>query len=204
MKFSDLNLLSIGNTIGLVGAVYAGEGKMILTLFPEHQGTIGADRFYPQDGGDELEIDTLNMAAAEWEAFVRQTDLLETEVLTKASDGTLAKIILRKSTRAIDTAVQWRCWRRDQFRCQYCWGELPLTVDHLVPWSQSGPSVEANLLSSCKKDNKIRGDMSFEEWLRHPRYMEVSKNLPSEIRARNEALVATLDKIPRMVHTRSR
>lgn len=214
MKLSDLNLLSIGHAIQMTGMVFQGEGKVLLCLFPENSGSIfsgqGRVFFNPGDksvgdpGYEEQDVHVLDMTKEEWMTFIRQTDLLETEVLTKASDGTLAKIVLRKSQRQLDTVVQWNVWRRDNFRCQYCYGELPLTVDHLIPWEQQGASVEANLLSSCKKDNRIRGNLSFEEWLKHPRYLEVSKNLPPDVRARNEALVATLDRIPRMTHTRSR
>lgn len=218
MKLSEINLLNVGHTIGLVGAVYSGEGKLFLALFPEHQGSVGLDyndrtRFFEgakdlddvRKGDDGLEIVPLNMDVAEWERFVRQTDLLETEVLTKASDGTLAKIILRKSTRAIDTAVQWKTFKRDAYRCAYCGkDDAPLTIDHLVTWEEGGPTVEANLLTADRRCNKMRGNLAFAEWLQHPYYKKVSVGLTPERRAANEALLATLDKIPRMVHTRSR
>jgi len=212
MKFSELNLLSVGNTIQMAGAVFAGEGQMLICLFPQQQGTIQVDKgdvwFRPaeaQSAEQELEVDTLDMSLADWETFVRQTDVMETEVLSKASDGTLAKVILRKSQRAIDGNVQWKVWKKAGYKCEYCAkDDVPLTVDHLVTWELMGPTVESNLLACCKRCNKIRGNLPYAEWLRHPRYLEVSKNLSSEVRARNEALVATLDKIPRMTHSRSR
>ena len=179
MKLSELNLLSVGHTINLVGAVYSGEGKMLLALFPEDQGEIKtrdgeAPAFFQETSG--VSIETLEMDTADWERFLRQTDLLETEVLTKASDGTLAKAILRKSQRQIDTNVQWKVWRRDKFSCVYCGkDDVPLTVDHLVTWEVGGPSVEANLVTADRPCNKARGNLSYADWLRHPHYLKVSR-----------------------------
>lgn len=208
MKLKDINLLDVGNTIQMVGAVYADDDTMYLCLFPEDGGSLKVEHgdVLLQSGKSEpQEVVVLDMDHAEWETFIRQTDIMETEVLSKASDGTLAKIILRKSTRQIETGIQWRVWRRDDFSCVYCGKkDVPLTVDHLVCWEEGGPSVEANLVSADKKCNKIRGNLPYAEWLKHPHYKEVSKNLTPERRAANEALVATLDKIPRMVHTKSR
>lgn len=222
MKLSDIDLLKIGNTINLAGAVFVGEGKMFLCMFPEDTGRISAMEVEPDDrplpnethvpifhtfanGGQASWVKTLEMNADDWQKFLRQTDLLETEVLAKASDGTLAKIILRKSERQIDAGVQWRVYKRDGYRCRYCGkDDLPLTVDHLVTHEEGGPMTEENLVAADRKCNKVRGNLSYEEWLKHPRYLETSKNLTPEVRAANEALVATLDKIPRKAHVKSR
>lgn len=191
MEFKDLNLLSIGNTVQMVGAVYAGDGKAFLCLFPGE--TV------------EASIEPLPMDVSEWEKFLRQTDLMETEILTRSKDGTLVKAIVRKSNRQIDQNVSWRVFRRDAYRCRYCGADdVPLTVDHLVRWEENGPSTEANLLAACKKCNKVRGNHSYADWLRHPAYRQTSKNLTEAIRKANEALLATLDKIPRVVNQRSR
>jgi len=193
MKFSELPLLKVGDTIQMVGAIYEGEGDTFLCFFPGEfeSGTTRLQR--------------LEMSLEEWQTFIRQTDLLETEVLTKAADGTLAKAILRKSQRQIDQNVSWRVFRRDEYRCRYCYrDDAPLTVDHLVRWEEGGPSIEANLLSSCKKCNKVRGDTSYEDWLSHPYYRKVSGNLPEKISKSNEAILPTLDAIPRVVHVKSR
>ena len=191
MQFDQLNLLSIGNTVQIAGVIYAGEGRSLLCYFPAEQ--------------HQLPAEILEMTQEQWIAFLHQTDVMETEVLTKASDGTLAKAILRKSQRQIDTSVQWYVWRRDSYACRYCGAfTVPLTVDHLVLWEEGGPSTPDNLLASCKKCNKTRGNMQYSEWLRHPRYVSLSQRLAPEVRAANEALVATLDKIPRRLHARSR
>lgn len=216
MKLSDIDLLKIGNTIQLAGAVFIGEGKMLLCLFPEDRGTVnglhepGAPNvaYVPATdptGYDWHPVEVLDMDRADWDTFIRQTDLLETEVLTKASDGTLAKVILRKSQRNIEAGVQWQVFKKAGYRCEYCGNDdCPLTVDHLVTYESGGATVVENLAAVCRKCNKVRGNLPYEEWLRHPRYQELSKRLSEDQRRRNEARVATLDKIPRMVHSRSR
>jgi 5-methylcytosine-specific restriction endonuclease McrA len=79
-----------------------------------------------------------------------------------------------------------------------------MTVDHLVLWEEGGPSTEANLLSACRKCNKTRGNTQYSAWLKSPFYGKVSRALDEATRRSNEALLATLDTIPKLVHTRSR
>lgn len=191
MQLKDLDIHSIGNTIGMIGAVYTGEGKTFVTLFP----------------GEELEhpVEPLPMTAEEWQRFLLQTDTLDIKALSKAEDGTIVKAIVRKGQRLIDNVVSWRVFKRDGYRCRYCGNDnIPLTVDHLVLWEEFGPSIEANLVSSCKKDNRTRGNTPYAEWLRSQHYLRVSKKLTPEVRAANEALIATLDAIPRLAVARSR
>ena len=210
MRIEEVGLLKFGNTIQLAGAVYAGEGLLLLAMFPEDRGTVVCDRpipilFYPQGGKQELEVEVLDMNDEDWQVFLRQTDLMEVEVLTKASDGTLAKAIVRKSARQIDQGVSWRVFKRDGYACCYCGNDsTPLTIDHLITWESLGPTTEANLLSACRKCNKTRGETEYGAWLLHPYYLEVSKKLTPARRAANEALVATLSAIPLRVNQKSR
>lgn len=210
IKLSDINLLAFGNTIHMVGAVYQGDGVMYLTLFPEDRGTldvIGKDyRILHIDGdGEESEVKVLDMDADDWKKFMFQSDVMETEVLTQASDGSLAKAIIRKSQRNIEQAVSWKTYKRDGYRCRYCANDdVPLTVDHLVLWEDGGPSIVDNLVSACKKCNKTRGNLQYSQWLAHPYYLKVSKNLSEQDRLANHHLINTLDRIPRLIHKRSR
>lgn len=215
MKLADLDLLAIGNEIGLSGAVFSGQGKLILCMFPEERGSVmapdGTDRmvyFLPRasgEDGDLLDVHVLDMDDEDWKKFLRQTDVLEAEVLRMASDGTLAKVVLRKSARMIEARVSWHVFKRDGYRCRYCGrDDVPLTVDHLVLWEEGGPSVPENLVSACRKCNKTRGRTPYAEWLESRSYRTVSKGLTAEVREANAALSGTLDAIPRMVHTKSR
>lgn len=191
MKLKDLNLLSVGHTIQMTGAIYSGEGKTLLCFFPEES--------------NDLPIDLLEMDRDDWTVFLRQADLLEAEILVKSKNGALTKAIVRKGQRQIDSNVSWRVYKRDGYKCQYCANDnIPLTVDHLVLWEVGGPSVEANLLSSCKKCNRKRGNTQYADWLQDEYYLRVSQNLDHSTRMHNESLVGTLDKIPRNPIVRSR
>ena len=192
MKFSDLDLRSVGHEVQLVGGIWAGNGKAYLCYFPEY--------------GEEFEPTAVEMSQDDWKALLRQSDLVETEVLTNAKDPTSMKAVIRKCERNIEQGISWSVFKRAQFRCEYCGrDDVPLTVDHLVLWEDGGPSnTTDNLLAVCRRCNKTRGRTQYADWLRHPYYLDVSKRLSPEKRAQNEALVATLDSIPRVAHVRSR
>ncbi len=52
---------------------------------------------------------------------------------------------------------------RDNYTCQYCGTVAPpneLTLDHILPQSRGGKSVWENLVTSCKKCNTRKGDMT--------------------------------------------
>jgi len=215
-KLNEINLLDVGDTIQLVGSVWAGNGKMYLALFPEDRGTLRVSShkvLFTQKawddvsfaGDDETEVHTLDMDSADWEKFLRQTDLLETEVLAKASDGTLAKVIVRKSQRNIEAGISWKVFKRDGYACRYCGkDDLPLTVDHLVLWEVGGPSIEANLVAACRKCNKTRGRLSYSQWLSHDYYKRVSTGISQAQRAANVLLEETLKDIPVNINQRTR
>lgn len=194
MKLSDLNLHDIGDTIQLAGAIYVDKDQRTLLCF------------FPEDAdAAKLIAEPLIMTPDEWVTFIRQTDILETTVSARAADGTIAKAITRKSQRQIDAVVSWKVFKRDFYKCRYCGrDDVPLTVDHLVRWEEGGPSIEANLLSSCKKCNRIRGDASFADWLKHPYYVNAKPGISAMVRADNIAMLGTLDAIPRVNHVRSR
>jgi 5-methylcytosine-specific restriction endonuclease McrA len=191
IALSDINLLDIGNEIVMVGAVYQGKGLTFTALFPDE--TLDD---YP---------DEMLLTREEWETLLRQADHLDTEVDVTDADGMIRKAILRKSQRLIDTHAAAFVYERDGHRCRYCGkGGIPLTVDHLVLWEEQGPSTPENLVASCRKDNKTRGRMQYADWLRFPYYLKVSQALTPAQRVANEALLATLDSIPRVARQRSR
>lgn len=207
-KLQDINLLAVGHTIQMAGAVYVGELKAYIVMFPDEGVTLDAGGndvwFETKDGEDHL-VEVLDMDQDDWATFLRQTDLLETEVSARAADGTIQKAIVRKSQRQIEQGVSWRVFKRDRYRCRYCANDdVPLTVDHLVTWEQGGPSTVENLVAACRKCNKTRGELPYNEWLIHPFYLKVSKNLDDGARQANLQLVETLDKIPRNAHKRTR
>jgi 5-methylcytosine-specific restriction endonuclease McrA len=193
MKLNDLNILDISNTIYLTGAIYSdAENDYICMLPTEHSRTT---------------LNELYMDLEDWKKFLRQTDLMETEVLQQDKHGKLSKAILRKSTRQIDQRISWRVFRRDNFTCRYCGDDKsPMTVDHLVLWEDGGPSIEENLVCSCRKCNKTRGNMKYEEWLESPYYRKVSSDLDSDALMLNEAELTPikLGSIPLRIHKTKR
>jgi len=51
--------------------------------------------------------------------------------------------------------------RRDGHRCQYCGrGDLPLTVDHIVPKVRGGEDTWENLVCACVRCNNRKGDQT--------------------------------------------
>lgn len=188
-ELHGLNLLEFGDTIQIAGIIMNSSDKSYLIPLPN----------------DEiLDITTLPLNSEEWKIFLRQTDILEVEVLADDGDG-LKKAILRKSARQVDAGVTWRVYKRDEYKCRYCGkDDLPLTIDHLVLWEDGGPTIEENLLSSCKKCNKKRGNMSYADWLESDRYKKVSVNLDETIKMMNRDILYTLKDIPRRVHITTR
>jgi 5-methylcytosine-specific restriction endonuclease McrA len=54
--------------------------------------------------------------------------------------------------------------RRDSFRCGYCGrGDLPLTVDHIIPKARGGQDTWENLICACTVCNNKKGDRTPEE-----------------------------------------
>ena len=191
ITLNDLNILDIGNTIQISGLIMSSGNTDYLCYLPE------------ENRSDNL-ID-LGMGISEWEKFFQQTDYLETEVLTKAKDGKLTKIILRKSQRQVDAGISWRVFERDNYTCRYCGiTGVPLTVDHIVLWEAGGPTLEANLVTACRKCNKLRGNMEYNDWLKSPEYLKRSEGVTDAIKKANVKLIETLPNIPLKYHIQKR
>ena len=192
LNFNDVDLLSFGNDITVGGVIYSGQGKNLICMIPN-------------EGDLNDEFNVLDVSSDEWKQILRQTDLMETEILQAAENGELVKAIVRKSARIIEQGLSWKVYHRDGYRCRYCGKQgIPMTVDHLVLWEDGGPSIEENLLAACRKCNKKRGSISYPDWLNHPYYKTVSEGLTPEVRQLNIELVDTLDSIPLRVHKKSR
>lgn len=57
--------------------------------------------------------------------------------------------------------LRFKILGRDNFTCQYCGRSAPdieLQVDHKIPASKGGKTVEENLITSCKECNQGKGD----------------------------------------------
>jgi len=192
LRLEDMELLEFGHTLQIGGVVFSGHGKNHICLLPD-------------DADVEDKFSVLDLSSDDWKRVLRQTDLMEIEILQKATDGKLVKALVRKTTRVIEQGISWRVFKRDGYMCRYCAREgIPMTVDHIVLWEEGGPSIEENLLTACRKCNKRRGNTQYGDWLTHPYYLEVSKNLTEDVRDLNEGVLLTIDNIPRRVQLRSR
>jgi len=193
ITLDDINILDVGNTIQISGAIWSGNGCDYFCFFPSE---------FEKTSGNEFKI--LNMNLEEWKKFIRQTDIMETEVLAEDENG-LKKIIVRKSARQIDQGVSWKVFKRDRYRCRYCGNDdVPLTVDHLILWEEGGLSIEENLVAACKKCNKKRGNDDYITWINSDYYNKVAENLTDEVRIANEELIDALYDIPKRIHKVSR
>jgi len=192
VKLSDLNLLKIGDGIQISGILLT-DYETSETYMCPLPGEEVSNRLY-----------TLDMDSEDWQTFIRQSDLQEVEV-NGTVNGKMKKIILRKSSRQIDQGVSWRVFKRDEYTCRYCGkDDLPLTVDHLVLWKNGGPSIEENLVTSCKRCNKLRGDIEYIDWLKSDKYLELCTGVSPEFQMLNNFIVDGLDEIPIRLHIPSR
>jgi hypothetical protein len=182
INIEDINLLEIGNTLEIIGVVYGGNdtGAELCVYLP--------DEVMMED---ESDIEVLLPSLEEWQQIVRQSDLKEIEGMDKGK-----KIILRKSTRQIETKIMWEVYRRDEYTCRYCGAnDRPLTVDHIVLWEDMGPSIPLNLISSCKKCNNKRGNMQYEDWLWNPQYLSQIPKIPVNLLALNALALTYIPEI---------
>lgn len=57
----------------------------------------------------------------------------------------------------IPPALRWRVWIRDDFRCVYCGDRYELSLDHVVPEVDGGPTTLENLVTACRDCNTRKG-----------------------------------------------
>lgn len=187
-QIHGIDLLEIGSKRTMIGIVLGGEDHYLL-MFPEEE-------------INPVALHEFCLSTEEWEKMLHQMDTLETEV---TEGKNLPKIILRKSQRNIEQNVSWEVFRRDEFKCRYCGDDKsPMTVDHVITWETMGPSITKNLVCACKKCNRIRGNMSYEDWLQTDYYKKVSKNIQDRVKSLNLSLLEEIKSIPLRVHKRNR
>lgn len=169
LKFEDLELYELGNQIEIAGMLMQGSGKTLAVFFPK---------------SDIENPDLVEMSEEDWKKFLLQVDTLETVLFPNKAQQ--AKTVVRKSQRNIEQGISWNVFRRDNYTCRYCAADnVPLTVDHLVLWENMGQSLEDNLLSACRKCNKTRGNMEFEDWVKTDFYKNKINNFSDPLAAHN-------------------
>lgn len=105
------------------------------------------------------------LSVDEWISVLKQLD--NPEYFITKPDGNIVKAIVRKNQRMIGANLQWKIYRRDNYKCKYCKrDDVPLTIDHKEPVELGGTDDEDNLVTSCRACNKRKGDMPYAEWLK--------------------------------------
>lgn len=86
------------------------------------------------------------------------------EVQSSADINAQTSSAKRRTRREISDRQRFRILVRDGFRCKSC-GASPLNqsgielhVDHIVPWSKGGETIDDNLESKCKQCNLGKGN----------------------------------------------
>lgn len=151
---------------------------------------------------NNTEPSLLSINKEEWDELLMQFD----KKFTEGTLGAQEKMVLQKGTRQIDSAISWNVFRRDNYACRYCGiNFVPLTVDHIITWETGGATHEDNLLTSCRKCNRKRGNTPYEEWITSSYYLKkADKYLSNKIIKANELIVSKLDKLPRVTYIKSR
>jgi hypothetical protein len=194
IKLNDLDIHDLGIEIQIAGIVWTGKGHAFITQFPGKS-------------EDFTGLKTMPMDLPEWETLLKQTDLLETEILALDPSNRVVKAIYRRTQRNIDAYVQWAVFQRDNYSCRYCGRTgIPLSVDHIDLWENGGATIVANLLAACKSCNKHRGRIPYDVWIVSPYYRQISAHLPETVKQANLSIVAQLPALAaqRVVHVRTR
>jgi len=185
---NEIPLMDFGNEVVIRGVLFANDktDDAWLTLLPQKN--------------DISFKGSIKPTLEEWHDIFKQQDY---NFVKGELNG--EHVILRKSQRNVDSTISWKVFRRDKYKCRYCAVDhVPLTVDHIITWETGGATHEDNLLSSCKKCNRTRGNTPYDEFLKSDYYLGKMKFLTSyEIKA-NQDIVAKLSSLPRVTKIRKR
>lgn len=194
MNLNEFPLEQLGHTIKLVGGLYQiGNETNVLVPLPG------------ENVSDKPHV-VLQMDLDDWKNFLRQSDLVETQVLVQdPQTGKLERAIKRKCERKVSQNVRWQVYRRDDMSCRYCdEQDSALTTDHIMLWEDGGPSTMENMVACCEKCNRTRGNMKYPDWLKSKYYLKVSKALSESVREQNRQLLETLKTIKPMIQKKKK
>lgn len=188
IDFNTIPILDFGNDLVITGVLFTNtkEESFIATL--------------PKKKIDTDKVNVLKPSLNDWHDIFEQQDY---NYVQGELNG--EKVLLRKSQRNVDGNISWEVFRRDNYSCRYCGiDHVPLTVDHIVTWETGGATHKDNLLTSCRKCNRTRGNTPYEDWLDSDYYKEKSKFLTEKQREDNTKIVEKLGSLPRVKKQRKR
>ncbi len=77
--------------------------------------------------------------------------------------STKIPLLEHKTKRAVSDRIRYKVMRRDGFKCQICgqnWSQDNiLEIDHIIPWSKHGETVDNNLRTLCSSCNRGKGNL---------------------------------------------
>lgn len=118
----------------------------------------------------EVFIEYINSDKVEEGSGEQFNDNVEIEIDKKYIDGNCKKEIvsqkpIHRTPRNINARLRFKVMQRDNFKCCAC-GASPakdpsveLHIDHILPWSKGGETVEENLQTLCSKCNLGKSDV---------------------------------------------
>jgi predicted ATPase len=185
-----LNLKNVGVNIKMSGFILADKDTKYLISFPN------------EDDYDAKDLIAVATDSKEYKEIIRQLDLMELEII---DNDTNKKVIVRKSQRQLDQGVSWEVFARDNYTCRYCGSTgIPMTYDHIKLWEDGGENTVENGVCSCRKCNKTRGNMDYEEWINSKYYITRSENLSRDVIMANNKLLKEYKSFPNRVSKRKR
>lgn len=85
------------------------------------------------------------------------------EIIEEISNST-SIVKIRRTSRNISDRMRFRILSRDGFTCQSCGASpikvrgIELHIDHIIPWSIGGETIEENLQTKCQQCNLGKGN----------------------------------------------
>lgn len=186
---NKIPLLDFGSKVVIKGVLFTDEttDKSYVALLPQKR--------------IEKDPEPLHPTLEEWHQIFEQQDFMNVE--TTSLNG--EKVILRKSQRNVDGVISWKVFKRDGYACRYCGiDHVPLTVDHIVTWETGGATHMDNLLTSCNRCNRKRGNTEYDGWLKSDYYKSRMKFLSQKVIDANQKIVSLLTSLPRVTKIRKR
>lgn len=184
----DIPLIDFGNKITIKGIFFGDDSDTSFIAL------------LPQEHVVEMEGSIITPTINEWHDIFEQQDYNYVEGQLNGE-----RVILRKSQRNVDGKISWKVFKRDGYKCRYCGiDHVPLTVDHIITWETGGATHVDNLVTSCRKCNRVRGNTPYDQWVKSKYYQEKMQFLDDDVIHQNATLVSRLETLPRVSNKRKR
>ena len=139
-------------------------------IIKNHISKYSIDTFKRRFGGWRKALEAFVKYVNDVEYIEEKTTCITTETkastsVKKADNKTKKDKIVHKTTRTINARLRFKVLKRDNFKCCACGASPAITpgvelhVDHIIPWSKGGETVEENLQTLCSKCNLGKSDI---------------------------------------------